>query len=102
MPPPVTGITTFRRSPVVSEKRSLREPGRPPSMATASSPARVLVVEEQVQSRSSIDDMLEKPEYSTVLSRGGDEAIAHIERDPPFDWGLLVLLMPGLGESGCV
>src|SRR3984885_2180066 len=102
MPPPVTGITTFRRSPVVSEKRSLRETGRPPSMATASSPARVLVVEEQVQSRSSIDDMLEKPEYSTVLSRGGDEAIAHIERDPPFDLVLSDLMMAGLGSNGLI
>ena len=71
-------------------------------MATASSPARVLVVEEQVQSRSSIDGMLEKPEYSTVLSGGGDEAIAHIERDPPFDLVLSDLMMAGLGGNGLI
>jgi putative nucleotidyltransferase with HDIG domain len=71
-------------------------------MATASSPARVLVVEEQVHSRSSIDCMLEKPEYSTVLSGGSDEAIAHIERDPPFDLVLSDLMMAGLGGNGLI
>src|ERR1700733_7669987 len=99
MPPPVTGITTFRRSPVVSEKRSLRETGRPPSMATASSPARVLVVEEQVQSRSSIDDMPKKRESSPVPPRGGEEAIAHIEGDPPFALVLSDLMMAGWGSN---
>jgi putative nucleotidyltransferase with HDIG domain len=71
-------------------------------MATAISPARVLVVEEQVHSRSSIDGMLEKPEYSTVLSGGSDEAIAHIERDPPFDLVLSDLVMAGLGGNGLI
>ena len=71
-------------------------------MATASSPARVLVVEEQVHSRSSIDGMLQKPEYSTVLSGGRDEAIAHIERDPPFDLVLSDLMMAGVGGNGLI
>ena len=55
------------------------------------------MVEEQLQSRSEIDGMLEKPEYSTVLSGGGDEAIAHIERDPPYDLVLSDLMMAGSG-----
>ena len=71
-------------------------------MGTASSPARVLVVEEKVQSRSSIDGMLEKAEYSTVLSGGSDEAIAHIERDPPFDLVLSDLMMAGVGGNGLI
>jgi hypothetical protein len=29
--------------------------------------------------------MLKKAEYSTVLSSGRAEAIAHIEQDPPYD-----------------
>jgi putative nucleotidyltransferase with HDIG domain len=71
-------------------------------MGTPSSPARVLVVEEQLHSRSSIDGMLEKAEYSTVLSGGSDEAIAHIERDPPFDLVLSDLVMAGLGGHGLI
>ena len=47
--------------------------------------ARVLVVDDQKNGRVEIDGMLEKPEYATVLSSGREEAIAHIERDPPYD-----------------
>jgi CheY-like chemotaxis protein len=47
--------------------------------------ARILVVDEQMQFRAAIDSMLEKTEYSTVLSSGGQDAITHIERDPPYD-----------------
>ena len=43
-----------------------------------------------------------KPEYSTVLSSGGDEAIAHIERDPPYDLVLSDLMMAGLGGNGLI
>jgi putative nucleotidyltransferase with HDIG domain len=64
-------------------------------MAT-SSPARVLVVDEHLQSRSAIDGMLKKGEYSTVLSGGRDEAIVHLEKDPPYDLVLSDLTMAGL------
>ena len=46
--------------------------------------------------------MLEKAEYSTVLSSGGDEAIAHIERDPPYDLVLSDLMMAGLDGHGLI
>ncbi len=71
-------------------------------METARSQARVLVVEEQVHSRSVIDGMLEKAEYSTVLSSGSDEAIAHIERDPPYDVVLSDVMMAGLNGQGLI
>jgi putative nucleotidyltransferase with HDIG domain len=64
-------------------------------MAT-SSPARVLVVDEHLQSRSAIEGMLKKGEYSTVLSSGRDEAIVHLEQDPPYDLVLSDLTMAGL------
>jgi CheY-like chemotaxis protein len=65
-------------------------------MAT-SSPARVLVVDEQLQSRSAIEGMIKKGEYSTVLSSGKDEAIEHLEQDPPYDVVLSDLTMAGVG-----
>ena len=101
MPPQSLEPLPSGAHPWYRSKGAIRETGFPPSMATASSPARVLVVEEQVQSRSSIDCMLEKPEYSTVLS-GGSEAIAHIERDPPFDLVLSDLVMAGFGGNGLI
>ncbi|HXP07078.1 MAG TPA: HD domain-containing phosphohydrolase [Acidobacteriaceae bacterium] len=70
-------------------------------MAT-SSPARVLVVDEHLQSRSAIEGMLKKGEYSTVLSSGKDEAIEHLEQDPPYDVVLSDLTMAGLGGRGLV
>ena len=70
-------------------------------MAT-SSPARVLVVDEQLQSRSAIEGMLKKGEYSTVLSSGKDEAIEHLEKDPPYDLVLSDLTMAGLGGRGLI
>ena len=54
-------------------------------MDSSQSPARVLVVDEPLQSGSAIQSMLEKADYSTVLSNGGREAIAHIEQDQPYD-----------------
>jgi cyclic di-GMP phosphodiesterase len=70
-------------------------------MAT-SSPARVLVVDEHLQSRSAIEGMLKKGEYSTVLSSGRDEAIEHLEQDPPYDVVLSDLTMAGLGGRGLI
>ena len=70
-------------------------------MAT-SSPARVLVVDEHLQSRSAIEGMLKKGEYSTVLSSGKDEAIEHLEQDPPYDVVLSDLTMAGLGGRGLI
>jgi putative nucleotidyltransferase with HDIG domain len=70
-------------------------------MAT-SSPARVLVVDEHLQSRSAIEGMLKKGEYSTVLSSGRDEAIEHLEQDPPYDVVLSDLPMAGLGGRGLI
>jgi putative nucleotidyltransferase with HDIG domain len=69
-------------------------------METVHSPARVLVVEEQVHSRVEIDGMLKRAEYATVLSSGSDEAIAHIEKDPPFDLVLSDLMTAGLNGHG--
>jgi putative nucleotidyltransferase with HDIG domain len=70
-------------------------------MAT-SSPARVLVVDEHLQSRSAIEGMLKKGEYSTVLSSGKDEAMEHLEQDPPYDVVLSDLTMAGVGGRGLV
>jgi putative nucleotidyltransferase with HDIG domain len=70
-------------------------------MAT-SSPARVLVVDEHLQSRSAIEGMLKKGEYSTVLSSRRDEAIVHLEQDPPFDLVLSDLTMAGLDGRGLI
>jgi putative nucleotidyltransferase with HDIG domain len=69
-------------------------------METARIPARVLVVEEQTHSRVGIDRMLEKAEYSTVLSSGCQEAIAHIEQDPPYDLVLSDLMTAGVHGRG--
>jgi putative nucleotidyltransferase with HDIG domain len=70
-------------------------------MAT-SSPARVLVVDEHLQSRSAIEGMLKKGEYSTVLSSGKAEAIERLEQDPPYDVVLSDLTMAGLGGRGLI
>ena len=67
-----------------------------------SSPARVLVVDEHCNPDSAIEGMLKKGEYSTVLSSGRDEAIVHIERDPPYDLVLSDLMMAGLGGHGLI
>jgi putative nucleotidyltransferase with HDIG domain len=71
-------------------------------MATAGNPARVLVVDEQLQGRAEIDGVLKKAEYATVLSSGSDEAIAHIERDPPYDLVLSDLMIAGLNGKGLI
>jgi putative nucleotidyltransferase with HDIG domain len=63
-------------------------------------PARVLVVDEQTHCRTEIDGMLEKAEYSTVLSSDRQEAIAHIERDPPYDLVLSDLMAAGVQGMG--
>jgi putative nucleotidyltransferase with HDIG domain len=60
--------------------------------------ARILVVDEQMHGRAAIDSMLEKTEYATVLSSGGQDAITHIERDPPYDLVLSDLMTTG--ENG--
>jgi putative nucleotidyltransferase with HDIG domain len=70
-------------------------------MAT-SSPARVLVVDEHLQSRSAIEGMLKKGEYSTVLSSGRDEAIVRLEQDAPYDLVLSDLTMAGLDGRGLI
>ena len=46
--------------------------------------------------------MLEKTEYSTVLSSGGDEAIARIEQDPPYDLVLSDLTIAGRDGHGLI
>lgn len=61
-------------------------------------PARVLVIDEQVQLRNAIHGMLEKAEYSTVLSGGGAEAVAHVEKDPPYDLVLSDLMAAGIEQ----
>jgi len=62
--------------------------------------ARLLVVDEQLQSRNEIDGMLKRTGYSTVLSACADEAIAHLEQDPPFDLVLSDLGAAGTDRSG--
>src|SRR6202453_471030 len=69
-------------------------------METARIPARVLVVDEQTHCRTEIDGMLEKAEYSTVLSSDRQEAIAHIEKDPPFDLVLSDMTSAGIQGMG--
>lgn len=71
-------------------------------METASGPARVLVVDAQVNRRAEIEGMLKKADYSTVLSGGSEEAIAHIEQDPPYDLVLSDLMMAGLNGKGLI
>ncbi len=65
-------------------------------METVRIPARVLVVDEHTHCRTEIDGMLEKAEYSTVLSSDRQEAIAHIEQDPPYDLVLSDLTAAGI------
>jgi putative nucleotidyltransferase with HDIG domain len=69
-------------------------------METVRSQARVLVVDDQKHCRAEIDGMLERPEYSTVLSSGREEAIAHIERDAPYDLVLSDLTTAGSDGNG--
>jgi putative nucleotidyltransferase with HDIG domain len=69
-------------------------------METLRSQARVLVVDEHKHCRVEIDGMLERPEYSTVLTSGPDEAIAHLERDAPYDLVLSDLTTAGLDGHG--
>jgi putative nucleotidyltransferase with HDIG domain len=69
-------------------------------METKNTPARVLVVDEPAHFRASIDGILEKAEYSTVLSGGAPEAIAHIEQDAPYDLVLSDLRMAGAEGKG--
>jgi putative nucleotidyltransferase with HDIG domain len=64
-------------------------------MEALRSQARVLVVDDHKHCRVEIDGMLEKSEYSTVLSSGRDEAIAHLERDAPYDLVLSDLTTTG-------
>jgi putative nucleotidyltransferase with HDIG domain len=66
-----------------------------------SKPARVLVVDEPLQSRSAIEGMLKKSEYSTVLS-GSEEAMARIEQDPAYDLVLSDLGMACAGGRGLI
>jgi putative nucleotidyltransferase with HDIG domain len=54
-------------------------------MEIARIPSRVLIIDDQAPFRTSVQGMLEKVEYSTVLSGGGLEAISHIEQDLPYD-----------------
>jgi putative nucleotidyltransferase with HDIG domain len=64
-------------------------------MEALRSQARVLVVDDHKHCRVEIDGMLEKSEYSTVLSSGREEAIAHLERDAPYDLVLSDLTTTG-------
>src|ERR1700679_570382 len=69
-------------------------------METERIPARVLVVDQDTHCRAEIDGILEKPEYSTVLSSDRQEAIAHIEQDPPYDLVLSDLTAAGIHGTG--
>jgi putative nucleotidyltransferase with HDIG domain len=71
-------------------------------METARSQARVLVVDDQKHCRQEIDSMLERAEFSTVLSSGRDEAMAHIERDPPYDLVISDLTTAGADGNGLI
>jgi putative nucleotidyltransferase with HDIG domain len=64
-------------------------------MERESIPARVLVVDEQLHSRNEIHGMLNKTEYSAVMSTCANEAIARLEQDPPYD-----LVLSDLGTAG--
>jgi putative nucleotidyltransferase with HDIG domain len=69
-------------------------------METARIPTRVLVVDEQTHCRMAIDGMLEKAEYATVLSSDRQEALAHIEQDPPYDLVLSDMMAAGIEGMG--
>src|SRR5580692_646325 len=69
-------------------------------METERIPARVLVVDQHTHCRAEIDGMLEKPEYSTVLSSDRQEAIAHMEKDPPYDLVLSDMTSAGFHGKG--
>lgn len=69
-------------------------------MEIADAPARVLVVDEQVHGRTEIQGMLKRAQYATVLARGSDEAMQHIENDPPYDLVLSDLMTAGPNGNG--
>jgi putative nucleotidyltransferase with HDIG domain len=71
-------------------------------METLRSQARVLVVDDHKHCRVEIDGMLERPEYSTVLTSGRDEAIEHLERGAPFDLVLSDLTTAGSDGHGLI
>jgi putative nucleotidyltransferase with HDIG domain len=64
-------------------------------MEIAQVPARVLVIDGQSSSRTAIEEMLEKSEYTTVRAGDGREALALIEREPAYD-----LVLSDLGAAG--
>jgi putative nucleotidyltransferase with HDIG domain len=64
-------------------------------MEIAQIPARVLVVDGQSSFRNTIEELLEKPEYTTVHAGDGREALALIEQEPACD-----LVLSDLGVVG--
>jgi putative nucleotidyltransferase with HDIG domain len=69
-------------------------------METAGLPARVLVVDEQVHCRNEIESMLQRAQYTTAPASCSDEAMQHIERDPPYDLVLSDLMSAGSNGKG--
>jgi putative nucleotidyltransferase with HDIG domain len=68
-------------------------------MDIVSTPARILVVDEQVHFRATIHGVLEKAEYATVLTGSGQEAIAHLQKDAPYDLVLSDLMMANAEQT---
>ncbi|HTZ58145.1 MAG TPA: HD domain-containing phosphohydrolase [Acidobacteriaceae bacterium] len=69
-------------------------------METASGSARVLVIDEQMHCRMEIDRMLKSADYATVLANGTNEAVQHLEKDPPYDVVIVDLTTTGLNGNG--
>ncbi|MBT9330976.1 HD domain-containing phosphohydrolase [Paracidobacterium acidisoli] len=61
---------------------------------------RILVVDDEPYVRTVIAAMLEKSNYSPVLVSNGLEAVAHLEKDPPYDLVLSDIMMNGLDGIG--
>ena len=61
-------------------------------------PARVLVIDQHGSLWATVDSMLEKTDYTTVLSGSSSEAIVHLENDAPFDLVMLDLEVSGQSD----
>jgi putative nucleotidyltransferase with HDIG domain len=71
-------------------------------MDKADSPARVLVVDEEVHERAEIASMLKRAKYATALAGGREEALQHIQGDPPYDLVLADLVTAGPDGDGLI
>ena len=62
--------------------------------------SRILVVDQEPYTRAVIATMLEKSNYLPVLATSGDEAMAHLEQDAPYDVVLSDIMIHGVDGIG--